>query len=239
MRTIYYITKLPPDLENFSRDLKESITILPLLEIQILLDFQILDKFQACDSLIFTSKNAIFALKKNLESLPNATETMRRWHNLPNFTLGSGCNETLKRLGLKSAFRASKAYGNEFAQELIPHLRGKKPLFVRAHKISSNFPQILENEGISLQQSILYETLPLQLKESQKKPLERDCVIFFSAPSHLRSFLLNYTWDSSFIALCIGKTTQKCALELLDKEAKILLSPEVSKKAALEFAKTL
>ena len=77
MRTIYYITKIPPDLQSFSEELKESITILPLLEIKTLVDSQIFDKLQMCDSLIFTSKNAIFALKENLESLPK--EAMQRW----------------------------------------------------------------------------------------------------------------------------------------------------------------
>lgn len=237
MRTIYYITKIPPDLQSFNEELKESITILPLLEIKTLVDSQIFDKLQMCDSLIFTSKNAIFALKENLESLPK--EAMQRWQNLPNFTLGSGCNEALKALNLESFFSASKAYGEEFAKELIPYLQNKKPLFIRARKIASKLPQILESAGISLQQAILYETLPLQLQESQKEPLKQDCVIFFSAPSHIRAFLLNYTWDSRFIALCIGETTRKCALELLGKEAKILLSPKVSKEAALEFAMSL
>lgn len=237
MKTIYYITKIPPDLQSLSKESKESITILPLLEIKTLVDSQIFDKLLSCDSLIFTSKNAVFALKENLESLPK--EVMQRWKNLPNFTLGGGCNEALKSLGFKPFFSASKAYGEEFAKELIPHLQGKKPLFIRARKIASKLPQILESAGISLQQSILYETLPLKLQESQKEPLKQDCVIFFSAPSHIKAFLLNYAWDSRFIALCIGETTQKCALELLGKEAKILLSPKVSKEAALEFAMSL
>ncbi|WP_300669404.1 uroporphyrinogen-III synthase [Helicobacter sp. UBA3407] len=239
MRTIYYITKMPPDLQRFGKELKESIIILPLLEIKTLLDCAVLEKFFSCDSLIFTSKNAIFALKKNLESLPNAVEAMQRWRNLPSFTLGSGCNEALKSLNLKPFFSASRAYGEEFARELIPHLQGKKPLFIRARKIASKLPQILASAGISLQQSILYETSPRQLQESQKEPLTRDCVIFFSAPSHIKAFLLNFAWDSSFIALCIGETTQKCARELLGAEAEILLSPKVSKEAALEFARTL
>lgn len=240
MRTIYYITKTNDTLNALeSQDSKSLIEVLPLLEIQTIFPSEIWGQFCACDSLIFTSANAILALRENLESLPNATEAMRRWRNLPNFTLGAGCNETLKNLDLQAAFSASRAYGEEFARELIPHLQGKQPLFVRARKIASALPQILQDGAIPLMQAVLYETSPLQLKESQKKPLARNCVVFFSAPSHIRAFLLNYVWDSSFIALCIGETTQKCARELLGTEAKILLSPKLSKKVALEFAKTL
>lgn len=237
MRTIYYITKTNNTFK--SQDSESLVEVLPLLEIQTIFSSEVWEQFYACDSLIFTSANAILALRENLESLPNAQEAMQRWQNLPNFTLGAGCNEVLRKFNLQETFSASRAYGEEFAKELIPHLQGKKPLFVRARKIASKLPQILESAGISLQQAILYETLLLQLQESQKEPLARDCVVFFSAPSHIRAFLLNYTWDSHFIALCIGETTRKCALELLGKEAKILLSPQVSKKVALEFAKTL
>lgn len=237
MRTIYYITKTSnPSNALESQDF---IEVLPLLEIRTIFPSEIWEQFCSCDSLIFTSANAILALKENLESLPNAAEAMQRWQNLPNFTLGAGCNEALKNLDLQATFSASRAYGEDFARELVPHLRGKKPLFVRARKIASALPQILQDCAIPLMQAVLYETLPLKLKESQKKPLTRDCVVFFSAPSHIKAFLLNFTWDSSFIALCIGETTRKCALELLGAEARILLSPEVSKKVALEFAKTL
>ncbi len=237
MRTIYYITKTS-NLSN-ALESQDFIEILPLLEIRTIFSNEIWEQFCSCDSLIFTSANAILALRENLESLPNATEAMQRWQNLPNFTLGTGCNEALKSLDLQATFSASRAYGEDFARELVPHLQGKKPLFVRARKIASTLPQILQDFAIPLMQAVLYETLPLKLKESQKKPLARDCVVFFSAPSHIKAFLLNFTWDSSFIALCIGETTRKCALELLGAEARILLSPEVSKKVALEFAKTL
>ena len=240
MRTIYYITKTNDTLNALeSQDSKSLIEVLPLLEIQTIFPSGIWKQFCSCDSLIFTSANAILALRENLESLPNATEAMQRWRNLPNFTLGTGCNEALKNLDLQAAFSASRAYGEDFARELIPYLQGKRPLFVRARKIASALPQILQDCAIPLMQAVLYETSPLRLKESQRKPLERNCVVFFSAPSHIKAFLLNFPWDSSFIALCIGETTQKCARELLGTEAKILLSPRLSKKVALEFAKTL
>ncbi len=236
MRTIYYITKTN---ETLCQSKQESIEILPLLEIKTLLDNEIWSKLHTCDSLIFTSANAILALRENLESLSNAKEAMQRWRNLPNFTLGVGCNKALEDLGLQVFLSASRAYGNVFADELIPHLQGKKPLFVRARRIASKLPQILQDSAIPLSQAVLYETLPILLKESQRQPLEKDSVVFFSAPSHIGAFLLNFTWDSSFIALCIGETTRKCALELLGNEAKILISPQISKQSALEFAKTL
>lgn len=236
MRKIYYITKTS---ETSFKSGQDSIEILPLLEIKTLFNKEIGDKFNLCDSLIFTSANAIFALKENLQSLPNTIEVMQKWQNLPNFVLGAGCNEALKSLGLHTAFSASRAYGDVFAKELVAHLQDKKPLFVRARKIASNLPQVLQDFQINVAQIVLYETLPILLEESQKQPLKRDCVVFFSAPSHINAFLLNFAWDSSYIALCIGTTTQKRALELLGSEAKILISPIVSKQAALEFARTL
>ncbi|TLD85709.1 uroporphyrinogen-III synthase [Helicobacter sp. MIT 05-5294] len=236
MKTIYYITKTN---EILCQDEQESLEILPLLEIKTLFCSEIWDKLKVCDSLIFTSANAVLALRENLESLPYTKEAMQRWRNLPNFTLGAGCNKALEDLGLRVFMSASRAYGDVFAKELVAHLQGKKPLFVRARKIASKLPQILRDSAISLQEAVLYESVQIKLAKSQKKPLKRDCVVFFSAPSHIEAFLLNFAWDSSYTALCIGATTQKRALELLGEKAKILISPILSKQGALEFAKTL
>lgn len=224
---VYYITKTNPNLAHFPLD--KRVLILPLITLQTQFIENLQEKLQACDSLIFTSKNAIIALNENLQSkgLKNL------WESLPNFVIGQGSANALIALGLKADFIASSAYGDVFAQELIPLLKGKKPLFVRAEKIASKIPEILRENGIALQEIIVYKNI-LKILENPPE-LQKDSIIVFSAPSHIRAFLLNFTWRDSFCALCLGASTKKAAEQLL-KNAKILQSPKLDIKLTLEFA---
>lgn len=225
---VYYITKTNPNLAHLPLD--ERVLTLPLITIKTQFIEDIKEKLQACDSLIFTSKNAIYALSENLKF----RDFKSIWASLPNFVIGKGSADALESLGFKAHFVASSAYGEVFARELIPHLKHKQPLFVRAKKIASKLPEILRNNGIYLQEVIVYESL-LNLLESPPK-LQKNSIIIFGAPSHIRAFLLNFTWDLSFCALCIGKTTSAAAIKLLGEEAKIMEAPIPEFKSALEFA---
>ncbi|WP_299547718.1 uroporphyrinogen-III synthase [uncultured Helicobacter sp.] len=225
---VYYITKTNPNLAHLPLD--ERILILPLITLKTKFVENIQEKLQACDSLIFTSKNAIYALNENLKS----KNLQDLWKSLPNFVIGKGSANALEFLELKAEFIASNAYGEVFVNELIPLLKEKKPLFVRAKKIASKIPEVLRQNGISFQEVIIYENLLNTLENPPK--LKKDSIVVFGAPSHIQAFLLNFTWDCSFCALCIGKTTSNAAKELLGEEAKILQSPKPEFKSTLEFA---
>lgn len=69
MRTIYYITKMPPDLQRFGKELKESIIILPLLEIKTLLDCAVLEKFFFVRFFDFYFKKRHFCAKEKFRIL--------------------------------------------------------------------------------------------------------------------------------------------------------------------------
>ncbi|MCI5969080.1 uroporphyrinogen-III synthase [Helicobacter sp.] len=234
---VYYITKTNPNLAHLP--FVQQIQILPLIILQTQFVENLQEKLQACDSLIFTSKNAVYALKENLESLKDSIALKQLWAQLPNFVIGQGSANALETLGLKADFIASRAYGDVFAQELIPLLRNKKPLFLRAKKIASNIPKILRENGIFLEEVIVYENILNLLKNPPK--LQKDSIIIFSAPSHIKAFLRNFTWESSFCALCIGKSTSLAAKELLGDfcALKILQAPKPDSKSVLEFALSL
>ncbi|MBX7490262.1 uroporphyrinogen-III synthase [Helicobacter turcicus] len=234
---IYYITKTNPDLTYFPFD--ERVWILPLITLQTQFAKDIEQKLKASDSLIFTSKNAIYAFNENLESLDNGTALKELWARLPNFVIGQGSANALKDLGIEASFIASSAYGEIFAQELIPHLKKKNPLFLRAKKIASKLPEILRENGIALEEVIVYKNTPNFLENPPK--LQKDSIIIFSAPSHIKAFLLNFRWESSFYALCIGKSTSAAARELLKGfgTLKILQSPKPDFSSVLEFALSL
>ncbi|TLD84080.1 uroporphyrinogen-III synthase [Helicobacter sp. MIT 11-5569] len=228
---VYYITKTNPNLAHLP--ITKDVAILPLITLQTQFVSNIGTQLQQCDSLIFTSKNAIYALNENLESLEQSNALKERWKSLPNFVIGQGSANALKELGMQAEFIATRAYGEIFAQELMTLLQGKKPLFLRAKKIASEIPKILRENGIALQEAILYENTPNLLENPPK--LQRGSMILFSAPSHIEAFLLNFVWDCSYIAICIGASTKKAAQKLL-QNAEILQSPEPNAHCALEFA---
>ena len=132
MKKVYYITK-----RNTATNLDSSISLLELLEIKQLQDKQLFLKSQQCNCLIFTSKNAIFALEENAG---------QKWHKIPCYVIGKGSNQTLEHFGVKAKFIGTQSYGNSFAMELQHQLKGKKPLFIRAKKIASSLVEILGDD---------------------------------------------------------------------------------------------
>lgn len=228
---VYYITKTHPNLAHLKLDAR--VMILPLITLQTCFVEDLEEKLAMCDSLIFTSKNGIHAFWENLQSRDPSLRKL--WLGLPNFVIGEASAKALNALGMKAEFIASSAYGDVFAKELVLYLKGKKPLFLRAKRIASNLPEVLRSSGIPLQEAIVYENIPHRLDNPPK--LQQDSIIIFGAPSHIRAFLLNFSWDRSFCALCIGAKTSMAARELLaGGELKILQAPQPSFQSALELA---
>lgn len=223
MKKVYYITEMT------TKQQQDEI-LLPLLETKILKDEALEDKLKKCDSLIFTSKNAILAL----ESLN------QQWHNLPCYVLGKGSNRALKNLEIEAFYVGSEAYGESFAKAICAKLHNKNPLFIRGERVASNLSVILKNEGVNVTESIVYQTCILKLTQSQKAHLQPlpQSVIFFSAPSRIEAFLENFKWQEGNLALCIGKTTAKKLQEVMPN-LKPIIAPTTNIKECLAFAKTL
>lgn len=228
---VYYITKTQT---TFDFVIPNGVEILPLITLKTCFVSSILELLLRSDSLIFTSKNAIFALQENLEHLgAQKKRAYAHWREIPNYVLGEGSARVLQDLGMQVRYVSKSAYGSDFAKELSALLVGKYPLFLRAEVIASSLPQTLRESGIAIEEAIVYANYPLKL---EKPPtLLKDSIIFFGAPSHIKAFLLNYTWDCSFTALCIGKSTKNAALQLLGN-VRILQSPKPNNKIALDFA---
>lgn len=224
MKRVYYITK-----KNTNKTIK-AVEYLELLEICFIKDSALKQKIKEVDGLLFTSKNAVFALEHFAP---------KECQNLPCYVIGEGSKKVLESFGGKVEFVASTAYGDLFGKELVEILQEKKVLFIRAKKVASNLVEILRNGGILVSESILYETKILSIPEVDKQRISDDSIFFFSAPSSLKAFLKNYAWRDSYLALCIGKSTAKVAKELLGEKAKILLSPKIDIENSLEFAKEL
>ena len=148
--------------------------------------------FDSYDALVFTSKNAIYSLEYHNEN----------WKNIPSFAIAPMTANIIKKFGGNLAFTGITNHGDSFALEILKQLKDKNVLYLRGSKIVSNLIDTLDWDDI-----IVYESKCQSNAQDLKPP--KESTIIFSSPSTIKCFLNNFTWDSSYKAISIGKTTAK------------------------------
>lgn len=145
------------------------------------------------DALIFTSKNAIYSLDS----------FNKIWKNIPAYAIAPKTANIIEKLGGKLVFTGETSHGDEFANELILKLKDKKVLYIKALKTVSNLVEILKTNKIDIEELVTYKT-------SCKKSniiLEDNSIFIFTSPSSVECFFKQYTWNKTYKAIVIGKTT--------------------------------
>ena len=171
------------------------------------------------DALIFTSKNAIYSLES----------FNKDWKKIPSFAIAPKTAQVIEKLGGKIAFTGITSHENDFAQELIELLKNKKVLYIKALKTVSNLVDILKNNDVLLDELVVYKT---SCKKSNVA-LENNSVFIFTSPSSVECFFQQYSWNDSYKAIVIGKTT---AL-YLPKNVDYTISSETSIDECIKLAK--
>ncbi len=166
----------------------------PVFEI----NFKISDiDFNAYDALVLTSKNALYAIDSFNEN----------WKNIPSFVIAPQTAKIVKELGGNLEFTGVTNHGDKFALELVNILKGKKVLYLRGAKVVSKLSDILNQNDVICDEAIVYESA-CKIYDTQQS-LPKNSIIIFSSPSTIECFLKNLSWDESFRAISIGKTTAK------------------------------
>jgi len=149
------------------------------------------------DAIIFTSKNGIYAIDSFNKS----------WKDIPSYAIAPLTANVIKEYDGKLVYTSTQSYGDDFAQELIPLLKGKKVIFLRALKVLSKLDIILKENGILLDDIAIYKTV---LKDKIDKKLQppKGSIIIFSSPSTIDGFFKHFSWDESYKAVAIGKVTK-------------------------------
>ena len=178
------------------------------------------------EALVFTSKYAALSLQNNPKLDSN-------WKKIPSYVIGEESAKTIEKLGVKIAYKGRGEGGEEFAKEIIPYLKNKKTLYLRAKKITSQLPEMLLQNEINLMQTIVYENKFRPL-DSKLKP-ESKSILIFTSPSQYQSFKKNFKWDKTYIAIAIGKTT----FNAFNKNINALISPKQNIQYCIKFAKKI
>lgn len=173
------------------------------------------------DALIFTSKNAIYSIDS----------FNKKWQKIPSYAIAPKTANIINEYNGNLVFTGISSHGNEFANELIEGLKNKKVLYIRALKTVSKLVDILKDNDIDIEELIAYKTSCL----NTNKLIEKNSIIIFTAPSSVECFFKNYTWDASYKAITIGKTTAN----YLPKNIEYIVSEKTSVDECIKLAKQL
>ncbi|WP_069636834.1 uroporphyrinogen-III synthase [Campylobacter pinnipediorum] len=176
------------------------------------------------DCLILTSKNSIKSLEHN-NIKPN--------ENIEVFSIGETTSSYALQFGFKKIYTSKNSHGNEFGIEILPFLKSKKVLYLRAKKVVSNIFDFLTQNKVDIKCIIAYENISKMIDLKQKP--SKNSIIIFTSPSSVDNFIMNFGWDESYKAICIGNTTAN----RINFTKKITISKKQTINSCIELAKTL
>ena len=182
-RTVYLLSPLS----------KEGTISLPMIQFNLVAEKIDLS---SCDTLMFTSKQAVIS----------AEHINPKWKDIPCLAIGSATAKQIEKLGGKVLYQPASFYGESLGQDIIKKFHHKKILYLRPKKISFDSKRFLAKSHIILEEQIIYETHCKQYP-STAKPI-KESIIVFTSPSTIQCFFKNFSWDESYRAVVIGKSTK-------------------------------
>lgn len=199
---------------------KETTEALPMIEFRLLALKLVLNDI---DILMFTSKQAV----KSAEALDPL------WKNIPCLAIGKATAKMIESLGGKVLYQPKDFYAKSLNQDILTHFKHQKILYLRPKTISFDSKAFLKKHNINIEEQIIYETSCIVYEQNQKPP--NASILIFTSPSTIKCFLKNFSWESSYIAIVIGKATQK----YLPKDAEFRVADVPTIEACVLKAKSL
>jgi len=204
----------------FSDTTYEGVVSLPLFEI-LFKPFAI--DITSFDALVLTSKNSVKALE----------QSGLKWHDTACYAIGEGTAKAILDAGGRISFTCKESYGDIFAQEIAPMLKGKKVFFPRAKEVISPLYELLCDAGIAITQEVVYETLCRSYPPDKAPPPHARLI--FTSPSTVHCFTKNFAWDTSYQVIAIGKKTAA----VLPLHVKVLLPEKQTIPSCIALAKQI
>jgi uroporphyrinogen-III synthase len=176
--------------------------------------------FSKCNTLMFTSKQAVVSAE-NID---------QRWKEYPCLAIGKATKHKIEELGGIVLYAPKSFYGEVLAKDIQKKFSDRKLLYLRPKEVSFDSKGYLREQGIELEEQIIYETFCVQYsKDDQPK---ENAIIIFTSPSTIKCFFKNFDWDSSYTAVLIGNATK----EHLPSECRFVVSEEPLIDACIQKA---
>ena len=199
---------------------KEGTISLPMISFSLTTDT--ID-FSSCDTLMFTSKQAIVS----------AESIDKSWKNYPCIAIGIATKKQIEALGGTVIYQPKEFYGEVLAKDIKQYFSDRKLLYLRPKEVSFDSKAYLERHHIALEEQIIYETSCV--KYTIKDKPKENAIIIFTSPSTIKCFFENFDWCSSYVAVLIGNATK----EHLPKGCAYVVADEPLIDACVEKAREL
>lgn len=209
MRPIYLISKTP----------YEGVIHIPILTIRFLTP---IINFTDYEGVIFTSKQAILALKNYLLD----------WHTLKCICVSEGTAVFARDSGAIDV-EVGDGYGTSIPSVLKGKKRDGKWLYLRPKIVASNWIESAREEGYEIDEAIVYETTCNE--EMANVAISSEGILIFTSPSTIRCFSQNHPILSTHRVVVIGTTTQNA----LPQGVVSYLSNTTSVEAAVDLARQI
>jgi uroporphyrinogen-III synthase len=152
--------------------------------------------FRSCDTLMFTSKQAV-----------KAADTIdKRWKNYPCIAIGSATKKQIESLGGEVIYHPAHFYGEALAEDIAAFFSDRKLLYLRPKEVSFDSKAFLSQKGIVLHEQVIYETGCVDYPPSASP--KEGAIIIFTSPSTIHCFFRNFDWHPSYTAVIIGDATK-------------------------------
>jgi uroporphyrinogen-III synthase len=191
-----------------------------------MITFTIIEQILAFDSydlLLFTSKQAV----------RSAEQLNPLWKEIPVIAIGDATAKEVKNLGGSLYYQPDTFYAKSVGEDIIEKFSNKNILYLRPKKVSFDTKNFLAQAGITLHEKIIYETSCISYRQEDRPP--NSAIIIFTSPSTIHCFLKNFSWNDTYKAVVIGKST-KAHLPL---DAKCFVADSPSIEACISKAKEI
>jgi len=152
--------------------------------------------FSSCDTLMFTSKQAVVSANAIDES----------WKEYPCIAIGGATKKKIEALGGTVIYHPKEFYGEALAKDIKKNFSDKKLLYLRPTVVSFDSKAYLAKNGIALEEQILYETSCVQYSKNERP--KENAIIIFTSPSTIKCFFKNFEWHESYMAILIGHASK-------------------------------
>jgi len=162
------------------------------------LDIQLLKptiNFSKYDYLILTSKQAVLALKQYDKS---------DYINKKALCISQQTAKSYEKIGGK-VLELGSGYGDTLSYTIKKYPQTTKWLYLRAKIVASNFVHESKEEGIDIDEIIVYESVCSQA--ILNAPIKNGSILIFTSPSSIKCYMKSHTFTSEDEVIVIGKTT--------------------------------
>lgn len=177
--------------------------------------------FGPVNNIIVTSKKAVYAL----DALGTA------WKSKHIFAVGDATAALVRELG-GEIYHTARGYGEDMAKDIIRRYPFGNYLYCRGKEVATDVGALLRRSNIAAVDAVLYTT---QCDPAVAADIPDGSIIIFTSPKTVRCFFRTWTWQQSWTAVCIGKTTKKA----MPGDIGVVMPQIPSLEAAVALAKGL